>query len=98
MTKAIYCIIYYFSAITVNAFFPNHSSTSAEKEQKYQEKYRIHFLNIIYKMLPKTIKRILYYFDACGFSSGLSKFSTNRKAVCILSTVHILMATFFYTF
>lgn len=49
-------------------------------------------------MLPKTTKCVLFYFDTCGFSSGLSNLSNNWKSVFITRTIHILMAAFFTLF
>lgn len=46
-------------------------------------------------MLPKRTIHLFYYFDACGFNSGLSKLSISKKSVNIINIVHILMATLF---
>lgn len=49
-------------------------------------------------LLPNQILRMLKFFDICGFNSGLTKLTQNKKSIWIIYSVHISLAVFFTLF
>lgn len=46
-------------------------------------------------MLPKRILQMLTFFDACGYNTGSSRLSQNRKVAILIQFVHFSLAVFF---
>lgn len=49
----------------------------------------------MFKMLPERIEDMLTFFDACGYNTGSSRLSQNRKVAILIHFVHFSVAVFF---
>lgn len=48
--------------------------------------------------VPNQVLRMLKFFDICGFNSGSTKLTQNKKSIWIIYSVHISLAVFFTLF